>query len=120
MDDELFDFSDVTPISKKDADIELKKYVEDLFSDIDNQSMELIQKKKVFNDLLLRYLRPFHLTLEDDYSLYVPDDFMISDDYDKKIKILEDCLSNSTSIEDSSLYPEIQEGFDGNTNKKGI
>lgn len=114
MVDEEFDFSglDTTP-KKKDFQKEIEIYVKDLFDEMDNMSDEQVIKKRDCSLLLEEYLSMFHRTVEDDYTDIVPAKFTLSEDIDKKIEILKDCLNQAIQIKDSSVYIEMLAGYRG-------
>ena len=94
----------------KEFENELGQFIQNMIDDEKNQSVEDLQKKKYYFQLLSEYLRRYHLTPDDDYSEVVPPSFELADGYDKRIEILEDALNNGISIQQSKLYPSILEG----------
>ena len=112
MSDDIFDFSGVGgPTKEKDKQQEIENYVKELFDEMENMSDDQIMKKRDCSLLLEEYLSMFHKTVDDDYTDVVPMNFTLSDDVDKKIEILKDCLNQAIQIKDSSIYPEILEGY---------
>ncbi len=94
----------------KEFENELGQFIQNMIDEEKNQSVEDLQKKKYYFQLLSEYLRRYHLTPDDDYSEVVPPSFELADGYDKRIEILEDALNNGISIQQSKLYPSILEG----------
>ena len=122
MSDDIFDFSDemFQNKPKKDSKKEIEDFVKDLFDEMDNMSDEDIKNKRDYALLLEEYLSMFHKTVEDDYSDIVPISFSISDDIDKQIEILKDCINQAIPIEKSSLYPSLFDGYVIEETKKGF
>ena len=94
----------------KEFENELGQFIQNMIDEEKNQSVEDLQKKKYYFQLLSEYLRRYHLTPDDDYSEVVPPSFELADGYDKRREILEDALNNGISIQQSKLYPSILEG----------
>jgi len=112
MSDDIFDFSGLDTSSvKKNSQEEIEIFVKDLFDEMENMSNDQIIKNKDYSLLFEDYLSMFHRTVDDDYTDIVPINFTISDDIDRKIDILKDCLNQAILIKDSSLYMEMMSGF---------
>jgi len=89
---------------------ELNQYVKTLMDDLESEDMSTKLKKLTYSELLDEYLiKHGKDKMLDDYSDVVPVMFQISDDYDKKNKILEDAINNGILIENSTLFPDILE-----------
>lgn len=102
MDDEL-----ITDFEQDDLD----DFIQSLIDNKAKESPEILQKKVTYTDLLSLYLARFGKTLDDDYSDIVLDEFLIADNVDKKIQILQDALDKDIRLEESQYYYEIQEGY---------
>lgn len=101
----------VNTTTSKTTKEELDDFIQSIIDEQLGVDDETLQKKIVYSDLLTSYLARFGRTTEDDFSDLVLSEFQISDDFDKKIQILQDAIDNSIRIEESTYYPEIQERY---------
>lgn len=74
---------------------------------------EQIEKEKEYAGLLTKYIQLNKALDKEDYDKIVPRDFKVSKMIDTKIEILKDCIAKKIIIEDSLIYPKIQEGYGG-------
>ena len=115
----IFD-DDVSKTPKKSFKEELTEYTASLFQELEDMTDEQLQKKLLFTELLKDYLSFYGRTVQDDYSDLVPMDFTISDSIDRKMDILKDCIQNKIHIDESMLYPTIQERYELDEKQKGL
>lgn len=77
----------------------LDNFIQSMLDEEKNESREVTQKKMIYSGLLSEYLRRYGRSVDEDYSDLVLSEFQISDDFDKKIQILNDAfLDNGIPI----------------------
>ena len=88
----------------------LKSFVAKLIQDDMNLANDNFVKEYDCSLLMTKYLARYGKEPQDDYTDVVRPEFMISNDWDLKKKIIEDALNKGITLEESSYYPGIQEG----------
>ena len=89
---------------------ELDDFIKSMIEEEQKMTDDELLKRANYTGLFSEYLRRYHKTVDDDYSNIIPASFELSDDYEKKIQILDDALSKEIAIQESSYYPSLLEG----------
>ena len=98
--------------------MDINNYADKLINKSLNESEDINIKKQTTFLLQINYLKKYGREISDDNRDIVPILFEVSDDWDKKTKILVEAINENKKIIDCKLYPTILEGYHEEDNIK--